>query len=102
MFVAIRNYIRQNKILSLLLAYLAIGGFYGIIPYIELIITGRDVTFSPIVGIPLSLIFWPQFLYANIIHGIWLRDVIVYILILAFILFFAKKWAPNKQHKEGH
>ncbi len=102
MFVAIRTCIRQNKIISLLLAYLVIGGFYGIIPYLELIIAGRDVTFSPIVGIPLSLIFWPQFLYANIMHGIWLRDVIVYILILAFILFFTKEWVTNKQNKEGH
>jgi len=53
---------------KLFLAYLAVGVVYYVSGYIYNIFIGKQNVFSPFIGLPLTLLAWPQMLWADFIH----------------------------------
>ncbi|MFU8827444.1 MAG: hypothetical protein ACNA70_08125 [Brevefilum sp.] len=77
--------------LIVLLAYAGIGGVYYLTGVLQQLILGEQMVFSPLVGLPLTVIGWPQMVAADLLHiqtlGLRLPTVVA-ILFLAFILIF--------------
>ena len=85
------QFIKRHKIISIVLAYFVIGVVYIVTGYLYNIIIGKQIVFSPLVGIPLGAPFWVMMVYADLKHiGIMPRDVSVFISIVLFILIFVK------------
>lgn len=53
---------------AVILAYLAAGLVYSVAGYIHRGIIGRQEVFSPLLGIPMDVIGWPQMVYADLKH----------------------------------
>jgi len=77
--------------LIVLLAYAGIGGVYYLTGVLQQLILGEQMVFSPLVGLPLTVIGWPQMVAADLLHiqtlGVRLPTVMA-IFSLAFILIF--------------
>ncbi len=78
--------------LKLSLSYALIGTVYYLSGFVWLVITGRQVVFSPLVGFPLTLLGWPPMLYADLIHreslGIRPHTILALITVLGIGLMF--------------
>ena len=55
-------------ITSTILAYIGVGFLYYIAGYLENWATGKQNVFSPIIGLPLTVISWPQMVIADLTH----------------------------------
>lgn len=54
--------------LIVLLAYAVIGGVYYLTGVLQQLILGEQIVFSPLVGLPLTIIGWPQMVCADLVH----------------------------------
>ena len=54
--------------IKILLAYLLLGVFYYLSGSLFNFMEGRQIIFSPVIGLPLTIIGWPQMLRADFIH----------------------------------
>lgn len=54
--------------LIVLLAYAVIGGVYYLTGVLQHLILGEQIVFSPLVGLPLTVIGWPQMVRADLVH----------------------------------
>lgn len=87
------QFVKRHKIISIVLAYFVTGIVYVITGYLYLIIIGKQVVFSPLVGIPLAVPFWPMMVYADLKNiGIMPQDVLTLISVFIFIMIFVKNW----------
>lgn len=85
------QFIKRHKIISIVFAYLITGIVYIVTGYLYRIIIGKQIVFSPLVGIPLGAPFWVMMVYADLRHiGIMPRDVSALISVILFILIFVK------------
>ncbi|MBW6466414.1 MAG: hypothetical protein K0B06_07930 [Brevefilum sp.] len=75
----------------ILLSYFVIGSVYYLASYARNLVIGKQIVFSPIIGLPLTIIGWPQMVYADIIHlqslGLNFPTVLVLVLLLSMICF---------------
>ncbi len=55
-------------ITAMILAYIGVGFLYYIAGYLENWAAGKQNVFSPIVGLPLTVISWPQIVIADLTH----------------------------------
>jgi hypothetical protein len=53
---------------KIILGYLIPGVIYYLSGTIYNLTVGKDIVFSPIIGLPLTLLGWPSMLYADFIH----------------------------------
>lgn len=81
--------------ITLILGYLFIGSVYYVSGFFMLLITGRDIVFSPIVGFPLTLIGWPGMVYADLIHhqtlGVNIPTVLALISMVVLMVYIIQK-----------
>ena len=85
------QFVKRHKIVSMVLAYFVIGIVYVVTGYLHLIIIGKQIVFSPFIGIPLAAPFWPIMVYADLKHiGILPQDISTLISIIIFIMIFVK------------
>ena len=60
-----------------------------------MLITGKDIVFSPLVGYPLTLMGWPWMVYADLIHhqtlGLRIPSIFVIFSIVAFVSYIIYK-----------
>jgi len=65
---------------------------YYLVSYFYNIFIGKQIIFSPLIGIPMTLIFWPQYVYADLINidllGLTLETVLGLFSIIVFIVVF--------------
>lgn len=75
--------------IKILLAYLLLGVFYYLSGSLFNLIAGRQIIFSPVIGLPLTIIGWPQMLRADFIHRelLGLRAHSILTSLLAIIVF---------------
>jgi len=88
-------FIQKHKIISIIISYFIIGLVYHLSFELYFYILGKE-TF-PLIGMLVSLLFWPVFLFADFwnigILGVRLPDILTLILTVTFIIIFIKKWA---------
>ncbi len=77
--------------IRLILGYLIIGSVYYVSSFFLMLITGKDIVFSPIIGYPLTLMGWPWMVYADLIHhqtlGLRLPTTLTLISAVAFLIY---------------
>ncbi len=89
-------------LLRIFLGYLAIGVVYYFSGYFYNLVIGKQNIFSPIIGLPLTLIGWPQMLSADFIHremlGVKPSMTITFLSILVVLVWIVRgiKHAKNK------
>ena len=89
-------YVKKHKIISIVLAYFVIGIIYVVTGYLHNIIIGKQIVFSPLIGIPLGAPFWPMMVYADLKHiGVMPQDILTLISIIIFIIIFVKNWTSR-------
>jgi len=94
------QFVKRHKTISIVVAYLVIGIVYAMTGYLHRIIIGKEVVFSPLVGIPLAATGWPMMVYADLKNiGIRPQDVSALISIFVFIMIFVK--ASRRGKREG-
>jgi hypothetical protein len=92
------KFVKEHKIISVILAYIIVGIVYDVSDYLYLVATGKEITFSPLISIPLVVPFWPMMLYADLKNiGIMFQDVLTIIAILIFVVIFVKSWVPKNK-----
>jgi hypothetical protein len=68
-----------------------IGSIYYLASHVHNLVIGKQIVFSPIIGFPLTIIGWPQMVYADIIHlqslGLKFPTVLVLVLLLSMICY---------------
>ena len=85
------QFVKRHKIVSIVLAYFVIGIVYGVTGYLYRIVIGKQIVFSPLVGIPLAASGWPMMVYADLKHiGILPQDISTLVSIFIFIMIFVK------------
>lgn len=87
------QFIRNHKMISIILAYFIVGIIYDITGYLYNIIIGREVVFSPLLTIPLGALFWPVMIYADLKHiGVMPQDVLALISLIVSVTILLKNW----------
>jgi len=75
----------------ILLAYPVIGGVYYLAGYLQNLVIGKQNVFSPLIGLPLTMLGWPQMVYADLVHlrslGLKIPTVLALVLLLSVICF---------------
>ena len=75
----------------ILLAYSVIGGVYYLAGYLQNLVIGKQNVFSPLIGLPLTMLGWPQMVYADLVHlpslGLKIPTVLALVLLLSVICF---------------
>ena len=90
------QFVKKHKIISIILAYFVIGIIRVVTGYLHNIIIGKQIVFSPFIGIPLGAPFWPMMIYADLKHiGVMPQDVLTLISIFIFIIIFVKNWTSR-------
>jgi hypothetical protein len=78
----------------ILLAYGVIGGVYYFAGYLQNILIGKQNVFSPLIGLPLTMLGWPQMVYADLVHlpsqGLKISTVLALVFCLFLIPGFLK------------
>jgi hypothetical protein len=68
-----------------------IGGLYYLAGYLQNLVIGKQNVFSPIIGLPLTMLGWPQMVYADLVHlpslGLKIPAVLALILFISVISF---------------
>ena len=81
----------KQWIIFILLAYHAIGGVYYFAGYLQNLVIGKQNVFSPMIGLPLTMLGWPQMVYADLVHlpslGLKIPTVLAMVLFLSLICF---------------
>jgi len=86
-------FVKQHKIISIILAYFLVGLIYGLTGYLQNMILGKQIVFSPLIGIPISMVFWPAFVYADLRNiGVRLHDLMAFAAIIVSIVILLKNW----------
>jgi hypothetical protein len=95
----------KQWIIFILLAYVMIGGVYYLTGYLQNLMVGKQNVFSPIIGLPLTMLGWPQMVYADLVHlpslGLKIPTVLALVLlvsVIGFIIFKIIK-ETNTTHK---
>lgn len=76
--------------IKILLVYLLLGVFYYLSGCLFNLMEGRQIIFSPVIGLPLTIIGWLQMLRADIIHRgmIGLRAHLILTSLLTIIVIY--------------
>lgn len=81
----------KHWIIFFLLAYVVIGGVYYLAGYLQNLVIGQQNVFSPIVGLPLTMLGWPQMVYADLVHlpslGLKIPTILALVLLISVISF---------------
>ena len=90
--------------IRLILGYLMIGSIYFLSNFFFMLITGKDIVFSPLVGYPLTLIGWPWMVYADLVHhrtlGLRIPTIITILSLIAFGCYIFIKFQKNKASED--
>lgn len=88
------NHIKR-WIVRIFLSYLLIGSVYYFSGYFYNLIIGKQNVFSPIIGLPLTILGWPWMVYADLIHhqslGIKIPTVLTILVMIGLIVIFILK-----------
>lgn len=94
------QFAKKHKIVSNILAYIIIGIVYDVSGYLYLVAGGKEITFSPLISIPLAVPFWPMMLYADLKNiGVMFQDVLTLISISIFVIIFVRSWTAKTKHQ---
>jgi hypothetical protein len=81
----------KQWILFILLSYLVIGSVYYLSSYFYNLVIGKQNVFSPIIGLPLTLLGWPQMVYADLVHrstlGLKFPTILTLVLLVTTLVF---------------
>jgi len=92
----VTTFCKEHKIISIVLAYFVTGIIYVVTGYLHNITIGKQIVFSPLIGIPLGAPFWPMMVYADLKHiGIMPQDVLTLLSAFIFIILFVKNWTSR-------
>jgi len=89
---------------KLILAYILIGLISYLSGTIYNLWIGKDIVFSPIIGLPLTLLGWPMMLYAVFIHrdALGIKPSSIFTLVaVGIILVFFLRDAINQHAKKS-
>jgi hypothetical protein len=88
---------------KLILTYLFTGLVYYLSGTIYNLSIGKDIVFSALIGLPLTLLGWPMMLYADFIHretlGIKPSFIITLVTIGAVLAYFLWRGIKKRVHK---
>ena len=74
------------------LTYVATGLAYSVSGYIYRAVIGKQEVFSPLIGIPMDVLFWPWAVYADLKHiGVMPQDVLVVLSIAICIVILTRR-----------
>ncbi|MEA3325760.1 MAG: hypothetical protein U9R53_00355 [Chloroflexota bacterium] len=82
------------------MAYLVTGTVYYLAGYVYRLFIGKPNTFSPIIGLPLTIMGWPQMLYADFVHhevlGIKPSFVLTVLTLIIVMIYFIWRAIKHK------
>ena len=87
----------------IIFTYVITGLVYSLAGYIYRAMIGKQEVFSPLIGIPSDIFFWPWMVYADLQHiGVGLADVLALVsLILSSAIFTRQELKLRKSIEKG-
>lgn len=87
------NFIKEHRILSPILAYIFLGCLYWLVGEIEHLILGKEITFSPLISLPLTVTGWPWMVYADLKNIGWkVQDGLTLVFLALFLYLFIRSF----------